>query len=131
MAGEHDGYRDLPSPVLCRRTLDLDRPSRTLTITDEIRSDGPHDLRMFFHLSEECDATADGNRVTLTFPGGHAVLTLDERLTTILGRGGDLGLGGWVSRGYHRKTPAWTVFGTISGVTAVTLRAQLQIGELT
>src|SRR6185436_14954164 len=40
VAGEHDGYRRLPSPVTCRRSLDLDRPSRMLTITDEIESEG-------------------------------------------------------------------------------------------
>ena len=129
--GEHDGYQDLPSPVTCRRTLDLDRPSRTLTIADEIQAAGPHDLRVSFHFSEQCDARAHGNRVTLDFPGGHAVLTLDERLATTLGRGGDAGEGGWVSRGYHRKTPAWTVTGTVSGVASVTLRTQLQIGDLT
>jgi len=126
VAGEHDGYRDLPIPAACRRTLDLDRPSRTLTITDEIASEGAHDLALFFHLSEQCDARADGRRIMLDFPGGHAVLTLDDRLTTNLSRGGDVGHGGWVSRGYHRKTPAWTVSGTIRGVASVTLRASLE-----
>jgi uncharacterized heparinase superfamily protein len=127
VAGEHDGYRRLSSPATCRRTLDLDQPSRTLTMTDEISSDGPHDLRVFFHLSEHCDARLDGHRVTLDFPGGHAVLTLDERLTTTLSRGDDIG---WVSRGYHRKAPAWTVSGTMRGVRSLTLGCQLQIGEL-
>jgi hypothetical protein len=130
VAGEHDGYRDLTSPVTCRRTLELDRASRVLEITDEIQSDGPHDLRLYFHLSEQCDAGAQGNQVTLTFPGGRAVLTLDDRLTTTLVRGGRVGEGGWVSRGYHRKTPAWTVTGSISRVASVTLRTRLQIGEL-
>jgi len=68
--------------------------------------------------------------VTIDFPGGRAVLTLDERVTTTLERGGDLGRGGWVSRGYHRKTPAWMVTGSISGAASLTLRTQLEIGEL-
>ena len=130
VAGEHDGYRRLPSPVTCRRSLDLDRPSRMLTITDEIESEGRHDLAVFFHLSERCTARADGRRVTIDFPGGQAILTLDERLALRLVRGGDAVGIGWVSRGYHRKTPAWTVAGTIGGVASITLRTQLQIGEL-
>jgi hypothetical protein len=130
VAGEHDGYRDMPAPVTCRRTLDLDRPSRMLTITDEISSTGTHDVSVFFHLAERCAAKADGNTITIDFGVGHAVLVLDDQLTASLSRGGTVGEGGWVSRGYHRKTPAWTITGTIRGATSLKLHTRLRFGEL-
>ena len=130
VAGDHDGYKVLAAPVAHRRKLDLDRSTRTLSITDDVASSGAHDLELAFHLSEHCEATVDGCHVAMTFPGGEAVLLLDERLSVTLQRGGDTAQGGWVSRGYHRKTPAWTVRGTLRGATNVTLRSQLQFGEL-
>jgi len=58
------------------------------------------------------------------------VLLFDERLAVTLSKGGEIGQGGWVSRGYHRKAPAWTARGTLRASTAVTLQTRLQFGEL-
>jgi hypothetical protein len=130
VAGEHDGYRALPVPATHRRTLDLDRATRTLTIADDVLSEGAHDLELSFHFSEQCDATLDGHRVAVAFPGGWAVLRFDERLVVTLSKGGEIGQGGWVSRGYHRKAPAWTARGTLRASTNVTIHTRLQFGEL-
>jgi hypothetical protein len=125
VTGEHDGYRALPVPVTHRRTLDLDRQSRTLTIADALMSGGPHDVEVSFHFSEACEAIADGHQVIVVFPGGRAVLALDERLTVTLTKGGQSGQGGWVSRGYHRKSPAWTVRGKFRAPSSVTLECRI------
>jgi len=130
VSGEHDGYRVLPVPATHRRTLDLDWATRTLTITDDVSSAGAHDLELSFHFSEQCEATIDGQHVAVAFPGGGAVLLFDERLAVTLSKGGEIGQGGWVSRGYHRKAPAWTARGTLRGATTVTLKTRLQFGEL-
>jgi predicted RNase H-like nuclease (RuvC/YqgF family) len=58
------------------------------------------------------------------------VLVFDERLTMTLSKGGEIGQGGWVSRGYHRKASAWTARGTLRASAAVTLQTRLQFGEL-
>jgi len=101
-----------------------------LTITDDVSSAGAHDLELSFHFSEQCEATIDGQHVAVAFPGGGAVLLFDERLAVTLSKGGEIGQGGWVSRGYHRKAPAWTARGTLRGATTVTLKTRLQFGEL-
>ncbi len=125
--GEHDGYLALPDPVTCRRTIDLDAPSRTVTITDDIGSAGPHRVDLYFHLAEHCDARADGNRVLIESDGCRAVLTLDARLDVAMSKGGDASGGGWVSRGYHRRSPAWVVKGTLQSSGALRLQTRVEI----
>jgi hypothetical protein len=129
-AGEHDGYRRLEAPATHRRRLDLDRSTRTLTIVDEIASGGAHDVDVSFHFGEQCDVRADGARLSITFPGGTSTLALDSRLTLSLIKAGEPEQGGWVSRGYHRKSAAWTARGTLRGVASATLTSTLTIGPL-
>lgn len=105
--GEHDGYRRLQDPVGCTRTVDLE--GRTVTIDDEIASGGPHDVEINFHLSDDCEAAALGHRVDIRFAAGRAVMNLDDRLELSLVKGGETPDSGWMSRGYHRRTPAWIV----------------------
>ena len=46
---EHDGYASLDPPALHRRSVLLDRASRSVDIIDEIEG-GSHDVRLAFHL---------------------------------------------------------------------------------
>jgi len=113
VVGEHDGYARLADPVTHRRTLELD--DRTLTITDEIRSRGRHELEIRFHLGEQCEVEPLGeNRFRIDTGHGTAVLALDSRLDVAALRGSDDPIGGWVSRGYHRKCPSTTLVGKCS-----------------
>lgn len=130
VVGEHDGYLRLADPVTCRRTVDLDRPSRTLTIVDEISARSEHDVAVLFHLADHCEARADGREVHLRFRTGRAVLRLDPSLDVALSKGGAAPDGGWMSRGYHRKTPAWVVAGTARLHGSVRIETRLEILEL-
>ena len=49
---EHDGYASLDPPALHRRSVLLDRASRSIDIIDEIEG-GSHDIRLAFHLGPE------------------------------------------------------------------------------
>ena len=56
---EHDGYRSLDPPATHRRTVRLDRATRSVEIIDEIDG-GQHDVRLAFHLGPEVQAELDG-----------------------------------------------------------------------
>ena len=49
---EHDGYVSLKPPALHRRSVLLDRASRSIDIIDEIEGGG-HDIRLAYHLGPQ------------------------------------------------------------------------------
>jgi uncharacterized heparinase superfamily protein len=112
VTGDHDGYRHLADPVTHRRTLALAGSPPVLTITDEVLASGEHEVAVFFHASEAAKTDAAGPRsFEIRVEGGVARLTLDERLEVEQLRGSLHPLGGWVSRGYHRRAPSTTFVG--------------------
>jgi uncharacterized heparinase superfamily protein len=117
VTGEHDGYGRLPDPVVHRRTLALEGgPAPVLTITDEIRAAAPHEVAVYFHLSETATLVQSQTRsVDVRFAAGSARLRLDEALEVEILEGSHDPRGGWVSRGYHRRSPSATVAGRIRG----------------
>jgi hypothetical protein len=133
VVGEHDGYASLQDPVTCRRSLQLDRDTRSLTITDEIVSKGPHEAALFFHFADHCEvrAASPGNHLLhVSFPAGSALLRLDSSLTVKLSKGGAAPGSGWMSRGYHRRTAASLVAATMRSPGALTLQTRLEFLEL-
>ena len=64
---EHDGYASLDPPALHRRSVLLDRASRSIDIIDEIEGGG-HDVRLAFHLGPEVEVELDGSCATLSWP---------------------------------------------------------------
>jgi hypothetical protein len=110
VAGEHDGYRRLPMPVTHRRTVRLNAPAGEVTIRDELTGDGEHTAVLHLHFGEACTVAASAdNRFTLDSPAGRIVLELDAGWETRLVHGQEDPPLGWVSRGYHKKTPAFTL----------------------
>jgi hypothetical protein len=112
VVGEHDGYTGLADPVVHRRTLDLGGTPPTLVVTDEVLGRAPHDVAVFFHVAETASVTRAGERCfDIRVEGGTARLTLDAGLRVELLRGSTDPIGGWVSRGYHRRSPSTTIVG--------------------
>lgn len=109
VAGEHDGYARLADPVVCGRSLTLDQRTRTLRIVDRVSAKGRHQVVLYFHLSEFCEAERRGNEIHIDCGEGRGVLRIPSGLNIELTRGGSPEEGGWVSRGYHRKVPAWRI----------------------
>ena len=109
-AAEHDGY---PS-ALHRRSVLLDRASRTLDIVDEIDG-GSHDVRLAFHLGPDVQAELDGSCAILRWPTASAPaearLELPCQLQWSLHRGETDPILGWYSRGLGRRVPACALLG--------------------
>lgn len=125
VTADHDGYRRLPDPVLHRRRLHLD--GRTLEIHDAVEARDAHDVALYFHLAEDAQATLAGARVEIALPRGSAVLELDPALSVGAVHGSESPILGWVSRGYHRKTPSTTIVARAAtrGAAAFTCRLTL------
>jgi hypothetical protein len=112
VAGEHDGYARLPDPVVHRRTLRLDGRARTLVVEDELLAAGRHEVASRFHLAEACRVVGQArNLLTIEAPGGRVELELDPRLVVETQAGSESPIGGWVSRGYHRRAASVTIVG--------------------
>ena len=62
---EHDGYASLNPPALHRRSVLLDRASRSIDIIDEIEGGG-HDLRLAFHFGPQVQVELDESGAMLT-----------------------------------------------------------------
>jgi hypothetical protein len=132
VTGEHDGYSRLPSPVRHRRRVSLDGRARVVTVHDELRSGGTHDVEVCFHASPDVAVeTPGGNRVSLIRPEGTVTLLIDTALEVRVVRGADEPILGWVSTGYHVKRPAHTIVarGRISGDASFTCR--MAVGQPT
>ncbi len=129
VAGEHDGYSGSNGGAICRRRLELDRASRTLTITDEIVGEGEHDVALMFHFGEQCRLARADHSLLVDCGAGTVVLRLDERLAVTTAHGGGVEEGGWVSRGYHRRTAALTVCGRVRVRDTTMLRSILTFGD--
>jgi hypothetical protein len=129
VVGEHDGYTRLADPVLHRRSLSLDAEVGVLTICDELVAYGTHKIAVYFHLAEDAIVSVAGpNEYRIDVAGGTVALEIDGRLIVETLRGSEEPIGGWVSRGYHRKVPSTTLIakgqcaGTSSFVSRVLMR---------
>ena len=105
---EHDGYLSLDPPARHRRTVRLDRASRTIDIVDEIDG-GSHDVRLAFHLGPDVQAELDGACAILRWPSaatpGAARLELPHQLRWSLHRGETDPILGWYSAAWDGAFP--------------------------
>lgn len=107
LVGEHNGYSRLADPVIHRRTLELNGQQRSLIIKDEIQAKGTHDIRISFQLSEYCSIIEQSDHVcTIAINGKQLSLEIDPQLQFKVVSGQENPIAGWVSRGYHQKSPA-------------------------
>jgi hypothetical protein len=129
VTGEHDGYGRLKDPVTHRRTLTLDGPTGTLTVRDDLAARGRHAVEVCFHLAENCQVQqVSPASLEITVGTSKVLLEFDPRLTVQVQRGSTEPLTGWVSRGYHRKAPAYTLVGRcqVEGSVSLVCRAQVR-----
>ena len=134
---EHDGYASLDPPASHRRSVLLDRASRSIDIIDEIEGGG-HDVRLAFHLGPEVQAVLEGSCATLSWPQGAmpgaARLELPVVLRWSLHWGETDPILGWYSPGLGRRVPAFTLLGLgpcVPGAPLATRLEFLEIGAVT
>ena len=111
---EHDGYASLDPPALHRRSVLLDRASRSIDITDEIEG-GSYDIRLAFHLGPEVQVQLDQGCAALSWPAASgpvaARLELAPGLRWTLHRGEIDPILGWYAPGLGRRVPAFSLLG--------------------
>ena len=128
VSGEQDGYAGLADPVIHRRKLDLDGEQRVLTIEDELVARERHEYAFHLHFSEHCRVTSVGeHEFQIAIGEESARLHVDPRLSVELRQGGTEPIGGWISRGYHRKTAATTLIGRCAGSGEIRLVTRMEI----
>jgi len=111
---EHDGYALLDPPTLHRRSVLLDRASRSIDIIDEIDG-GSHDIRLAFHLGPDVHVELGESCAVLDWPVASASraarLELPLGLVWSVHQGGTDPILGCYSRGLGRRVPAVTLLG--------------------
>jgi Heparinase II/III-like protein/Heparinase II/III N-terminus len=133
---EHDGYASLDPPALHRRSVLLDRASRSIDIVDVIEG-GSHDIRLAFHLGPDVQVELDRSCAILQWPAavtpGTARLELPPGLRWTLHRGQSEPILGWYSPGLGRRVPAFSLLGCgrcVAGAPLATRLEFLDVGKL-
>ena len=126
---EHDGYASLDPPALHRRSVLLDRASRSLDITDEIEG-GSHDIRLAFHLGPEIQVQLNGCCAVLSWPALStpvaARLELAPGLRWTLHQGETDPILGWYAPGLGRRVPAFSLLGSGRSTPGAPLATRLE-----
>jgi hypothetical protein len=126
---EHDGYASLDPPALHRRSVLLDRASRSIDITDEIEG-GSHDIRLAFHLGPEVHVELNERCAVLSWPAPSAPvaarLELASGLRWTLHRGETDPILGWYAPGFGRRVPAFSLLGSGRSAPGAPLATRLE-----
>jgi len=110
VSGEHSGYSRLSASAIHSRKIEMDGETGDVTIYDEISSDGDHDVRIFFHVAEDCIVDMVGPfKIRILTGSSVIVLDVDPELAINLVSGSEAPIRGWVSRGYHQKNSTTTI----------------------
>src|SRR5690606_7302385 len=128
IAASHDGYERLPDPVRHERRVRFDKRADAFDVVDRLICDGEHLVERYWHFAEDCRVTlergtavSDDGKVRLRIEVGER----DADASLLVGSTDPIG--GWVSRGFRRKSPSATLVyrSRISGVS--TLRTRIAI----
>jgi len=108
--GRQDGYQRLNDPVRHCREIRLLKGERRMVVTDSLECRGRHRVERSWHFSEACRLETRGQAVEVTNDG----LSIEVRpgqpaARMSMRRGQDSPPGGWVSRRFDEKVPAWTL----------------------
>lgn len=128
VVAEHDGYRNLDDPVVHRRTVKLDGEGLDIRVLDELLMTASHDVAVFWHFAEQCTVLSQSDHgIEIDFGGGRLFMEFDPRLSLSQERGNEDSNLGWVSRGYHRKSPSLTLIGRCRCVKDTALHTRMRI----
>jgi hypothetical protein len=126
---EHDGYNSLDPPALHRRSVLLDRASRSIDIVDEIEG-GSHDVRLAFHLGPDVHVELKESCAILAWPSastpGAARLELSPGLRWSLHRGETDPILGWYAPGLGRRVPTFSLLGSGRSTPGAPLTTRLE-----
>jgi hypothetical protein len=129
---EHDGYTSLEPWALHRRSVLLDRASRSIDIVDQIDG-GSGNILLAVHLGPDVRAELGESCAVLDWPTastpGAARLELPSGLRWSLHRGETDTIPGWSSHGPSRRVPAISLLGCGRRVPGIPLITRLEFLE--
>ena len=108
---EHDGYMHLPDPINHRRTVNFDRANGNISIEDNFRCTGRHEVELFFHMHEDATVRSlrDGE-AQIDWRQRHIVFSSPDRNARWeIIEGSDDPKLGWRSRRFNQKQPIATL----------------------
>lgn len=127
---EHDGYMRLTDSVVHRRSVNFNRNTGALTISDNFQCKGQHDVEILFHLHEDtCINRIEAGAADITWRERHIVFSSSDRgLKWEAVRGCDRPILGWRSRCFGQKQPIPTlrIAGSLHGLTTIRTNIQIQ-----
>jgi hypothetical protein len=130
---EHDGYASLNPPALHRRSVLLDRASRSIDLIDEIEG-ASQDIRLAFHFGPEVQVQLNDSWAVLDWPAastpGTARLELPSTLRWTLHRGETEPILGWYAPGLGRRVAAFSLIGSGRSVPGTPLATRLEFLDI-
>lgn len=126
--GAHDGYQHLPDSVLHQRSLEFDKASCVLRVTDTLTCKGAHQVEIFWHFAESCRIQVSGNEISASCEGRMVRFAMPGiDWTPSVASGQDTPPLGWISRHFDQKCSTSSVVwsGQISGATTLSTEIHL------
>jgi hypothetical protein len=105
----HYGYASLDDPVEHTRRIVLDKNERTLTITDRLHCQRPHEIEQYWHFAEGLDIVANDGILQIRMDGDLARMRPDPTFELELVTGREDPPAGWRSIRYGEKLPCPTL----------------------
>jgi heparinase II/III-like protein len=115
VVANHNGYQRLSAPLIHERSIELNTSTKAIEIIDSVQTQGAHHVALYFHFSEHCkDIKFIENVCTLSLGNDQIKIELPDSLKVEIIKGqiddmSDEPSLGWLSRGYHQKTPITTI----------------------
>lgn len=110
--GEHNGYTSLSEPVMHSRSVTVRGQHQSISVSDFLKGRGSHTASIAWHFAEHWHLQPlRKNQFVATNHSRKVLIECDPRLSTTLYYGSDNPPYGWVSRGYHKKVPAFALVG--------------------
>ena len=132
VTGEHDGYGRVTPPVIHTRTITLDSELGEVRVVDQLAGAGRHTADFCLHLAEDCSLQPlSETHYEVNCGKEGIVVELDGRLAVHALCGAEDPIGGWVSRGYHRKQPATTLIGHCEWRDGIELVTRIRVRRAT
>ncbi|MFO0837887.1 MAG: alginate lyase family protein [Phycisphaerae bacterium] len=128
IVAEHDGYQRLSDPVTHRREAELDSKKGLISIADEIFACAAHDITLYFHIGDGwVTHRLAANRYLSESDENVVEFEIDPSLSVQTLVGSDDPQGGWVSRGYHRRSPCTTLIASCTATGRIVLKSKFVV----
>ena len=127
---EHDGYTRLNDPVIHCRSVNINRRTGEIIISDNFQCKKFHEIEIFFHLHEDtCINWIKTGMADIMWRERHIVFSSPDRgLKWEIMHGGEQPILGWRSRSFGQKQPIPTlrIMGSLSGSTTIHTKILIQ-----